>query len=351
MRLIRHHTEVPVEARGAVVALGNFDGVHRGHQAVIAEAARIARELGTSFGVVTFEPHPRQYFQPNQPPFALTPLRIKLRMLEATGCDYVFLLSFNHALAEMSAAAFATEVLGEGLAPAHVVIGYDFLFGKGRKGNAALLADFGRSHGFAVTSVEPASADGGEVFSSTRIREHLKAGRPDLAAKLLGRPFEISGHVRHGRKQGRELGFPTANIQPGAYLEPAHGIYAMKAGIDHGMGTAWEDGVASFGVRPTVESDGEPLLEVHLFHTKRDLYGCTLRVAFLDFIRPEYKFGNLDALVKQMKSDCKWAKRKIRAYKGPAPGTLPPPLKLSESHFHRPDVYERALRPRHSGTS
>lgn len=345
MRLIRHHTEVPAEARGAVAALGNFDGVHRGHQAVIGEAARLAHALGAPYGVVTFEPHPRQFFQPNQPPFALTPLRIKLRVLEAIGVDYVFLLAFNRALAEMSAEAFVTEILGEGLAPAHVVIGYDFLFGKGRKGNAALLADLGRLHGFAVTSVEAASDAGGEIFSSTQVREHLKAGRPDLAARLLGRPFEISGHVRGGEKRGRELGYPTANILPGPYLEPAYGVYAVKAGIDHGIGTAWEEGVASFGMRPTVGGD-HPLLEVHLFQTRRDLYGCNLRVAFLEFLRPEYKFKSLDALVKQMRSDCKWAKRRIRTYTGPAPGALPPPLALPEARFHRPDVYERALRPR-----
>lgn len=349
MRLIRHHTEVPVEARGAVVALGNFDGVHRGHQAVIGEAARIARGIGVPYGVMTFEPHPRQFFQPDQPPFALTPLRIKLRMLEAIGVDYVFLLTFNRALAEMSAEAFVTEILGEGLAPAHVVIGYDFLFGKGRRGNAALLADLGRLQGFAVTSVEAASDASGEVFSSTRVREHLKAARPDLAARLLGRPFEISDHVRHGEKRGRTLGFPTANLLPGSYLEPAHGIYAVKAGIDLGIGTAWEDGVASLGTRPTVGGD-HVLLEVHLFHTRRDLYGCILRVAFLEFLRPEYKFKNLDALVKQMRSDCKWAKRRIRDYAGPPPGALPPPLKLPEAHFHRPDIYERALRPRPSGS-
>jgi riboflavin kinase / FMN adenylyltransferase len=349
MRLVRHHTEVPVEARGAVVALGNFDGVHRGHQAVIGEAARLARELGVPYGVVTFEPHPRQFFQPDQSPFTLTPLRIKLRTLEAIGVDYVYLLTFNRGLAEKSAEAFVTEILGEGLAPAHVVVGYDFLFGKGRRGNAALLADLGRLQGFAVTSVEAAKEPGGEVFSSTAVREHLKAGRPDLAARLLGRPFEISGHVRHGEKRGRELGFPTANILPGPYLEPAYGVYAVKAGIDLGIGTAWEDGVASFGLRPTVGGD-HVLLEAHLFQTRRDLYGCILRVAFLEFLRPEHKFRSLEALAKQMRSDCKWAKRRIRSYAGPPPGALPPPLKLPEAHFRRPDIYERALRPRQPGT-
>lgn len=347
MRVIRHHAQVPVEARGAVVALGNFDGVHRGHQAVIAEARRIARELGTAHGVMTFEPHPRSFFQPQQPHFRLTPLRPKLRQLEAVGCDYVYLMSFDRQLAELSAEAFVVEVLSEGLGVAQLVVGYDFVFGKGRKGNAELLADLGRLYGFAVTSVEAATASDGEIFSSTKVREHLKAARPDLAARLLGRPYEVVGKVRHGRKLGRELGYPTANIQLDDYLTPAYGIYAVRAGVDLGIGTIWEEGVASLGVRPTVAGDGaEPLLEVHLFQTKRDLYGCTMRVAFMDFLRPEQKFHDLPALTRQIARDCKEARKRLKAYQGPPPGWVPPLLALPEERFHRPDPYERALRPR-----
>jgi riboflavin kinase/FMN adenylyltransferase len=198
MRLFRHHTEIPVEARGAVVALGNFDGLHLGHQKVIGEALRLAAELDAPCGVLTFEPHPRAYFQPDKPAFRLTPFRIKLRQLDAIGVDYLYLLSFDRAMAERSPESFIVEVLGQGLEPIHLVVGYDFVFGKGRSGNAAMLGDLGRAAGFAVTSV-PAAADAeGVVYSSTKVRERLAAGDPLGAARILGRPWEIEGRVESG---------------------------------------------------------------------------------------------------------------------------------------------------------
>jgi riboflavin kinase/FMN adenylyltransferase len=350
MRLFRHHTEIPVEARGAVVALGNFDGVHRGHQAVIAAARRLAREFRTTHAVLTFEPHPREYFQPNQPSFRLTPLRIKMRQFEAMGVDTVFVLPFGPALAQMSAEAFVIEVLVEGLEAQHVVVGYDFVFGRERRGNAALLADLGKLNGLGVTSVEAAADEGGEVFSSTRVRELLKAGRPAAAARLLGRPWEIEGRVEHGDERGRQLGFPTANIALGDYMEPARGVYAVKAGTDMGPATRWLDGVANLGSRPTVGGT-RVQLEVHLLDASLDLYGRHLRVAFIDFLRPEMKFNGLAELKAQIEQDCARARTMLAAYQGPAPGAVPviEPAsvdRLGETGASGGDVYERALRPR-----
>jgi riboflavin kinase/FMN adenylyltransferase len=346
MRLFRHHTEIPVEARNAVVALGNFDGVHRGHQAVIGTAQAKARELGTGAAVLTFEPHPREFFKPGQPSFRLTPLRIKVRQLEAMGVDDLFVLPFGPRLAQMSAEAFVIEVLVEGLAAQHVVVGYDFVFGRERRGNAALLADLGKLHGLGVTSVAAAASDQGEVYSSTKIREHLQAGRPMSATALLGRPWEIEGRVEHGDRRGRQLGFPTANIAIGDYLEPRLGVYAVKAGIDMGAATRWVDGVANLGRRPTVGGT-RVQLEVHLFDVALDLYGRHLRVAFIDFLRPEMKFAGLDALKAQIAQDSARAREILAAYAGPDPGASPrPALKAPENEASQGDVYDRALRPK-----
>ena len=317
MRLFRHHTEIPVEARGAVVALGNFDGLHLGHQKVIGEALRLAGELDAPCGVLTFEPHPRAYFQPDKPAFRLTPFRIKLRQLDAIGVDYLYLLSFDRAMAERSPESFIVEVLGQGLEPIHLVVGYDFVFGKGRSGNAAMLGDLGRAAGFAVTSV-PAAADAeGVVYSSTKVRERLAAGDPLGAARVLGRPWEIEGRVESGDKRGRLLGFPTANVAIGGYLQPALGVYAVKAGIDEGRGTRWLDGVANLGRRPTVGGT-RVQLETHLFDFAGDLYGRHLRVALIDFIRPERKFDGLEALKAQIAADSAEARAAAGRLSGPA---------------------------------
>ena len=308
MRLFRHHTEVPVEARGAVVAIGNFDGVHLGHQAVIAAAARQAGDLGTSQAVLTFEPHPREFFQPAQPPFRLTPFRIKVRQLEAIGLDHLFVLHFDRELATKSAEAFVVEVLSQGLEAAHVVVGYDFVFGNQRRGNAELLAELGRQRGFGVTTLPPVAGEVGEVFSSTRIRRHLADGGPLAAATLLGRPWEIEGRVEQGDRRGRTLGFPTANLAIAGYLQPTLGVYAVKAGIDEGRGTVWRDGVANLGRRPTVGGT-RVQLEVHLFDFAGDLYGRELEVEFVAKLRPELHFEQLDLMVEQMHKDAAAARR------------------------------------------
>lgn len=344
MRLFRHYSEVPVEARGAAVAVGNFDGVHLGHQAVIGEAARFAAARGVPLGVLTFEPHPREFFQPDQPEFRLTPFRIKVRQLEAIGVDHLFVLHFDATLAGKSAEAFVVEALSEGLSVAHVVVGYDFVFGKGRRGNAALLRDLGRLHGFTVSTVEPVATQDGEVYSSTRVREHLRGGRPAAAARLLGRPWEIEGRVEHGEARGRTLGYPTANLPLNGYLQPALGIYAVKAGIDEGRATVWHDGVASLGNRPTF-GGGEVLLETHLFDFSGDLYGRHLRVALIDYLRPELKFPDVEALKLQMAEDSALARAKLAAYAGPAPGAASPLLAHAPRPLEPAGVYDRALRP------
>jgi riboflavin kinase/FMN adenylyltransferase len=315
MRIFRHTSPLPAEARGSVAAVGNFDGVHRGHRSVLAETCRIAARLKHACALLTFEPHPRAFFFPERPPFRLTPLRIKAHCVEALGVDYLFVLHFDAALAALPPEAFVKEILVDGMGIAHAVVGYDFVFGKGRAGNAATLAALGRRYGFGVTEVAPAKGEEGEVFSSTRIREHLAAGRPAEAARLLGRCWEIEGRVVPGAARGRELGVPTANLGFDDYLRPAHGIYAVRAGVDHGTQTHWHDAVASFGTRPAV-GGGAEVFEVHLLDFSGDLYGKHLRVALVEYLRPESDFESLEALTRQMRLDCGVARRVLDERRG-----------------------------------
>jgi riboflavin kinase/FMN adenylyltransferase len=311
MRVFRH-TSASDDARGAVVAAGNFDGVHLGHQAVLGEAKALAKSLGAPFAVLTFEPHPRAVFQPGLPPFRLTPFRAKSLVLEALGVDLLFTLHFDLAFAQKTAEEFVAEILVAGLGVKAVVVGYDFVFGNKRRGTPELLKAEGGKHGFAVKIVAPvfaagSAAGGGVVYSSTQIREHLVAGRPREAAALLGRPWEIDGRVEIGDKLGRTIGFPTANIELADYLRPASGVYAVRAGIEEGGTTLWHDGAANLGWRPTV--GGKDLrLETHLFDFSGDLYGKHLRVALIERLRPEQRFAGLDALKAQIAVDCQKAR-------------------------------------------
>ena len=322
MRLIRHFQDVPVEGHGAVVALGNFDGVHLGHQVVIGQASEIARSKKAPLAVLTFEPHPRSFFRPQDPHFRLTPFRIKTRHLQALGVDLLFELTFDAEMVARSAENFVTEILVDGFHISHVVVGYDFCFGKGRSGNASLLTEFGGRHGFGVTSVAAAKSAGGPAYSSTLVREQLQAGDPKSAAATLGRPWEIEGRVEHGDARGRLLGFPTANVALGDFMEPKLGVYAVMACDDGAEQPHWIHGVANLGRRPTVGGT-RVQLEVHLFDFDADLYGKHLRVALLDFIRPEMKFNGLDALKTQIAVDSLEARRLLKEYQGPAPGHLP----------------------------
>jgi riboflavin kinase/FMN adenylyltransferase len=318
MAIFRHTGDLPAAARGAVVVIGNFDGVHRGHQLLLADARRQADLLSAPLAVLTFEPHPRSVFLPDQPPFRLTSLRAKAHALQEAGVDDLFVLHFDRSFSLKPAAAFVLDILVGDLAVRHVVVGWDFCFGHKRAGNAALLKSMGSQHGFGVTAVDPVMNGEGEVYSSSIIRAHLRDGRPAKAAELLGRPWEIEGRVEHGDRRGRTIGFPTANLGLGDYLRPALGVYAVLAGrdpgVEHGGETRWLPGVANFGRRPTVA--GEDLrLEVHLFDFDGDLYGETLRVRLIDFIRPEKKFDGLDALQAQIALDCGQA-REILAQTG-----------------------------------
>ncbi len=315
MQILRHYTSLPESARGAVVALGNFDGVHRGHQAVLAAARAQAATLGAPLGVVTFEPHPRSLFRPDDPPFRLTPFRVKAHCLDDLGVDLLFCLHFDQAFASQSAADFVGEVLVAGLGAAHVVIGWDYVFGCGRSGDAALLERFAEQYGFGITVVRPfGQADvAGEPVSATRIRTRLAEGDPKGAARLLGRSWEIDGRVEHGDARGRTIGFPTANVALGEYQRPRAGVYAVRVGLEGEEGRiAWHDGVANIGMRPTVAGT-DLRLEAHLFDFAGDLYGRHVRVALIDWIRPEQRFAGLDALKAQIAADAAAARDLLKA--------------------------------------
>jgi riboflavin kinase / FMN adenylyltransferase len=315
MRIFRHDTVTAAE-RGAVVAIGNFDGVHLGHQAVIGEAGWIARAGGLPHAVLTFEPHPRRVFRPADPPFRLTPFRPKSRHLEALGVDLLFTLHFDLAFAQKSAAEFIEGVLVRNLGVRHAVVGYDFVFGHQRGGTPALLQARGVELGFGVTVVGPIAAQGGAVYSSTRIRELLGTGKPREAAALLGRFWEIEGRVERGDARGRTIGFPTANLMLDDYLRPAAGVYAIRAGIEEGGQTRWHDGVANLGQRPTFGAS-DLRLEAHLFDFDRDLYGRHLRVALIEHLRAERKFPGIDALKAQIAADAAQARALLQAEPAP----------------------------------
>jgi len=308
MQIFRHHSELPAELRGSVVAVGNFDGVHRGHQIVIADAQAVAKATGASLAVLSFEPHPRSMFRPDDAPFRLTPFRIKARLLEALEVDLHVVLHFDIEFSRQSADWFVEEVLLGGLGASHVAIGYDFCFGHRRQGNAESLLSYGRRHGFGVTVVTQASDESGGTYSSSAAREHLQAGRIREAAEILGRPWEIEGRVETGDRRGRELGYPTANLTLGDYLRPAFGVYAVRAAVDEGPELAWRDGVANVGIRPMYAVEN-PLMEAHLFDFDGDLYGRHLRVQLIEWLRPEMKFDSVDALIAQMDRDSEKARR------------------------------------------
>ena len=288
--------------RGAVIAMGNFEGVHRGHRAVIATAVSRARTLGRPAAALTFEPHPRAFFKPDEPLFRLTDETAKLRLFAATGLDGAIVMKFDDALAALEPAAFIKQVLVDRLAAAGVAVGFDFHFGKARSGTPAYLKEEGDIRGFHVDIV-PALLDGGRRISSGAVRDALAAGRADEAADLLGYPWFVTGKVVHGDRRGRELGYPTANLRldPGCGLR--HGIYAVRVEVD---GRRLE-GVASFGRRPMFDT-GVVLLEVFLFDFAGDLYGRTLDVAVIAWIRPEFKFETQDDLIHRMDEDCRIAR-------------------------------------------
>jgi riboflavin kinase/FMN adenylyltransferase len=312
--LVVHDDEPIGPLRGAIAAIGNFDGVHRGHRTVIDAAIARATALDCPAVAVTFEPHPRAVLRPGEPVFRLTDETAKLRLLAATGLSGALVLTFDKAFAAVSAEEFVSKILVGRLGIRGATIGFDFHFGNQRRGSPAFLAAEGARQGFSVEAAPPLE-DEGRPVSSSSIRAALADGRVVEAAELLGFPWFVSARVIGGDRRGRELGFPTANLA----LDPAcglkHGIYAVRVG--HNSKT--HDGVASFGTRPTFDN-GAPLLEVHLFDFSGDLYGAALDVAFIGWIRPEQKFDSIDALVARMNEDARLA----RAALARAPGAFPP---------------------------
>ena len=299
-----HLRPVPEALRGGIVALGNFDGFHLGHQAVVGEAVGWAQAEGRPAIVATFDPHPVRHFVPDAPPFRLTTLDQRQELFAAAGAEAMLVFHFDGALAGTTAEEFVRDLLAKRIGAAGVVTGEDFTFGKGRGGNVAVLRDEGAKDGVGVRTVGPIM-DGGEPVSSSRIREALKAGDCIEAARLLTRPFAIRGAVEHGDKRGRELGYPTANLPLGAYLRPRYGVYAVTGRLPGGRVVK---GAANLGVRPQFDPPKE-LLEPYFFDFAGDLYGQEIEVAFHRFLRPEAKFDSLDALKAQMEADCAEARR------------------------------------------
>jgi riboflavin kinase/FMN adenylyltransferase len=302
MLILNSTQAVPAAARGAALAIGNFDGVHKGHQVLLGTARQIARVTGKPAGAMLFEPHPRELFAPGKPFFRITPLPRKLALLEQFGMDVVAILAFDQALASLSAEEFVARILVQDLGVSHVVVGYDFHFGKGRGGNAGLLREAGVRHGFGVTEVAPV-ADGGEAYSSSGIRALLAKGDVAGAGRRLGHWWRVVGTVVGGAKRGTGMGFPTANVTLAPGTELGFGIYAVRVHLDGAV----HDAAAYLGTRPTFD-DGAPVLEIFLFDFDGDLYGREIGVEFIDFIRGDRKFEGMEALKAQMALDCEEAR-------------------------------------------
>ena len=305
MRWLDHQKPVPDALRGAVIALGNFNGFHKGHQAVAGEAIEWAHSEGRPSIIATFDPHPVRFFRPDVPPFRLTPLEQRQELYLAAGATAMMVFHFGKDLASTSAEDFITDILIDRFGAHGVVTGGDFTFGQGAKGNVELLRGFGGERGLQSRVVDVVEA-GAEVVSSSRVRDALRDGDPQLAASLLTRPFAIRGIVEHGDKNGRKLGYPTANIAIDTYLRPKYGVYAVTGKVLSTSETL--KGAANIGIRPQFEPPKE-LLEPHFFDFSGDLYGQEIEVAFHHFLRGEAKFESLDDLIVQMDKDCEEARR------------------------------------------
>jgi riboflavin kinase/FMN adenylyltransferase len=299
MQLIRGLHNLRDEHKGCVATIGNFDGVHLGHQSVFASLAARARSLGVASLVITFEPQPMEFFRPDEAPARLTRLREKIEAIADCGIDRVLLIHFDHTFASIEAEAFVTGTLVDGLGIRHLYVGDDFRFGQARRGDFALLQRMGGVHGFGVESLGTVERDG-ERISSTRVRAALQRGDLAHAAECLGRRYRICGRVAHGHQRGRTIGFPTMNVPLLRRATPLRGVFAVQVA---GLGQAMRPGVANIGNRPTLKGDNRFLLEVHLFDFDDDVYGRAVEVDFVDRIRDEYKFPSFDALRQQIQRD------------------------------------------------
>ena len=307
LRIVHGWKGLSAADQGAAVALGNFDGVHRGHREVIAGAVEAGKRLDAPVGVISFDPHPRRLFHPDEPAFRLMTTDQQARVLEAMGVDRFYLLPFDFEMANFSDRDFALKVLHEGLGVRHVAVGFDISFGKGRTGSPALMKAYGEEMGFSV-SVAEAVGEGAEKYSSTGVREALREGRPQDATAILGQPFAIEGVVRRGQQLGRTLGFPTANVFMIDYVVPRLGVYATRTRLPDGRVVP---GVANIGNNPTT-GEVETRLEVWLFDFDEDLYGQVIETQLIAFLRPEEKFGSIDAMVEQIRVDERRARAILR---------------------------------------
>jgi riboflavin kinase / FMN adenylyltransferase len=311
LEIFRHIEELSGQFDNCVVALGNFDGFHRGHQAVIGEAGRFAREKSVPLAIFTTEPHPRSFFAPGADNFRLTPFRARARLLEAFGVDVLFVPQFDAELAATSAEDFVGRILVGALGAGRVVVGYDYRFGKGRRGDVGLLKDLRAKHDYELTIIDPVAFGiegvAGEVYSSSLVREALLRGEARRAAALLGHWWSIDGRIVRGDERGRTIGFATANIELHETIIPRHGVYAVRLSLE-GFEDTILDGVANIGKRPTFDKQDE-LLEVHLFDFDRDIYDVHASVELVGFIRGEEKFDGIEALKAQIKADCTTARQ------------------------------------------
>ncbi len=298
MKTLHGWKHLAPDDKGAAVALGNFDGVHLGHQSVIAQAALAAGRLGAPLGVISFEPHARMHFQPDAPPFRLMNARQLARTVADLSAERLYLLPFGAEMANFTDHEFVRDVLVSGLGVRHVAVGFDITFGKGRTGDPAAMRRYGQEFGFSV-SVAPAREAAGVKISSSAVRDALRQGRPEAAAALLGRPFAIEGVVQKGRQLGRKLGFPTANVALGDYVAPRFGAYATRTRLPGGRHLP---GVANIGVNPTT-GEVAPRLEVWLFDFDEDIYGEVIETDLIAFLRPEEKFPSIEAMVEQVRRD------------------------------------------------
>ena len=304
MRIIRDVSTCPAACKGAVIALGNFDGIHLGHQAIITHARQIASEQKKPLAAMTFEPHPREFLSAEKTRIRIYPFRRKAQLFEQAGIDTLFALRFNAQFAQTSAQDFIAWILHEALGAAHVVTGYNFFFGHGRKGDKELLASEAARLGFGYSAHPPVTDAAGHPISSSRIRHALRDGHIDEASRQLGRAYAIEGRVIHGKQLGGKLGFPTANIPLAGLFLPRFGVYTIRATLQNGQGVS---GVANLGIKPSFAGE-KPLLEAHLFDFSGDLYGTRLSVELLDFLREEQKFPDIAALSLQIAADVQKAR-------------------------------------------
>lgn len=304
MKIVRHYSGVPEASRGAVVAIGNFDGVHLGHQALLAHASKLAEENQAPLAALVFEPHPQEFFKPEAECFRLTPFRSKARLLAQQGVELLYAFPFDAEMAGKTAQDFVQDILVRGIGARAVVVGADFRFGKGRAGDVSVLEDAGKQFGFAVDVFSPVLARASEKISSSDIRTAMCNAQPEDANRLLGHWWTIEARVEHGAARGQTLGYPTANLKLDGYLKPAFGVYAVRATVvENDKPVSSHCGVASLGIRPMFES-AAPLLEAHLFDFSGDLYGKHLAVELVAYLRPEMKFETVEQLRAQMAQDC-----------------------------------------------